>query len=675
MPFVLIIVLLFSTLLSQPALHAHVEYATITPNKRFIPESAPFKGLFSAYKQFDYQKAVQEAKRLKRKRSNEVVAGQAAFILAELYLIMAENGRPFKYTKAIKAFQDARMRHPESTRAISALWKIGEIYIRRKFYYEALASFKRILKNHPESRFVMPARLGKAETYLAWGKWEKAIQELNSIDPIRLSKQERTTFLLAYANAYYHLNDTVSSYRYYKLVPPEDKTLHRTPETLLQYGSVAFKAQDYERSREALSALYRRYARAPEAPLALARIGDTWRLERFSHQAKKIYDGVRSIKANQPGIENARLVASVGKLHIAGCFPRPLLTTVSECEGRNVLNRLDGRQALKEIKEETEHLLNLEKLSSLSEDLLFEAIAAIEQHGAYSRALEIEEMILKQNISFKLKMKVEKSIQATVLKAANQLVKRTERLKLVEVYYQHRALFAPKRLKGETGFQIGIALNQAGLYEESIELLIPIARNRKGKNAQDALFYLANAEFSVRDYDASEQNVQQYLERYPKNARIPLLQMLSAKISSERNQHKAVIKKALTWLKKYPEHRGRKKMQHLLSAALEQKGALKDAIASYLKIKSADPVFSLKIADLYYRLKAYKKAIPFYQKVLQTAVDGEKSEWSTFQLAKSYEALGQTKKGMSFFLQLTKNSEDSLIKKFSLEKTKPTVNP
>jgi len=688
MPRFFVIALFFLILAFQSPLYAQVSYAPILPAKGFIPESEAFDALRLAYSQVDYEHAIREAKRLKRQDSDKTVAEQATFILGELYLAMAEKGRPLQYTKAVQAFRDARTRYPDSEQAVSALWKTGEIYIRRRLFYEAIASFNRILKKYPESAFIIRSQLGKAKTYLSWKKWKKAMKEMDLVDPLRLSAKERSMLLLGYANAYHHLGELAAAYRYYKLVSPKNKTLQQSPENLLHYGRAAFEAKDYERARKVLSILYTQNERAPEAPLALARIGDTWRLERFEQQAQKFYESVRKIKASRPGLENALLIAAVGELHIAGCFPRPLLTSVSDCKARNVLNRLDGQQALKKIKLRAEAILNLEqKPADLRGSLLLEAIVAMEQHGAHATALEVEEMILKhkRKIPFKFKKIVKKIIKKTALKTATQFIKNDNDPKLIDLYFRHQKVFNPEKIQEDIGFQIGLSLHQAGMYEAAIPLFLFVAQKRKGKYHWEARYYLANAHFLLRNNDDAEREIALYIQEQPKNPHTPFLQVRSTQIAARKEDQAKVIKKARHWLKQYPKHKRRKTMLHLLASAQKEKGALKEAISSYLKIeprKKRNPGLTLEIADLYYRLKAYKKAIPFYHEALKKLVDqedarkeGEQAEWARFQLAKSYEALGQEEKGRPFFAQLAKASEDRLIKRFSSEKTKAALAP
>ena len=663
--------LLLISLALPPARHAEAAFPPIAAGVESIPAGRIFASLRDAYGQFHFDRAIREAKRLKWQRTDPAAAEAAAYILGELYTAMAERGRPLRYKDAISALRDARVRYPRSSRALPALWKIGKLYIRRGLYYEALASFRRILKKHPDSRYAVPARLGIAETYLAWEKWEKGIAALDRLDPTRLASARRITLLLGYADAHYHLGDMAAAYRYYRLISPKAERLTQSPKQLLQYGSAAFEAGDYQRARTVLTTLYRRYPRSPEAPLALVRIGDAWRLERFGQPAKKFYDEVLTLKRDRPGALYARLAAAVGKLHLAGCRPRPVLVTAAACRAirAKVLQSPAGIDALSEIRKAVGALLAAPERSLLRDELLLEAVRAMEQHGAYTAALAAEEAILEKRIPFRFRKKLEAALETTVVNAAAQQIQEKGDLELLAIYFRYPDRFSPKGTGPQIRFEIGLGLQAAGLFKEAAALMAQIAQDRKEPLAEAALFHLTQNRFLQGDYRNAETSLTTYLRRYPKGRHTPSLLALAARTADQQGRTKEAIGRYKAWLKRYPAHPLRKTLRSLLAEAYETVGKRKAAIAAYHRLISEEdppnPAWIMKIADLYYLSGDYPKAADFYRRSKKAAQDGKGAEWAVLQLAKVQRILGRRDSGQAALMRLAKEAEDPLIRAVS----------
>ncbi len=673
----LIITLGFGGLFFSTALHADVLHPAID-HHQFIPSDPAFDAVKKAYKEFNYPEAIHLTKKLRRQKKDLKIAKVATFLLGDIYFDIASNGRPLEYKRALIAFQGARSRYRDSEEAIRALWKIGTVYLRQRLFYEALASFNMILKKHSQSRFIIAAQFGKAQTFLTWKKYDKAITEYDSIDPTKLKHAEKMALLLGYGDTYQQMNMVNMAYRYYKMVPINDAILQKLPVTIFQYGISALRSGDYRRAITLLSILQNRYPGGPDTLQALARIGDAWRLQGMSHRANNIYKLVRRSQKHNTNGQIAKIIAELGTLHLAGCSPRPILLSESDCKKMKPLSSKAGLAALERIAQKAKVLFSSfdnptpRTRLHLVEGILFETITGLEQHKAYTFSLQIKEQFLKKKIHKNTRKKIEGSLQQTVIQATSQLLEEDEPVAVLTTFFGHRSQYSGEILNSHTGLQIGIRLTKAGFYQEAADILRPIAELKHNETLGDALYYLVKANYGLGKYQAAEQNLKRYIKTYPSSQRKAALLILSAEISEHEGLRKQAIKKYRAWLKQYPQDKRVQKIRLALARNHEQDGDLPQAITSYLKVVKAGGTkvakFQLKAADLYFRLAKYREAASYYEKSLKISEAGPQKEWAQVQLANSYAALGQQNLGRPLFTQLVEQATDDIIKGFSEQK-------
>lgn len=673
----LVIILGFSCFFFSVPLHADLLHPEIVHHK-FIPSDPDFEAVKKAYKEFNYPAAIRLTKALRRQRKDLEIAKKAAFLLGDIYFDIANNGRPFEYKHALVAFQSARSRYRNSEEAIHTLWKIGTIYLNQRLFYEALASFNMILKKHPLSPFVIEAQYGKAQTFLAWRKYDKAIAEYDLVDPTKLNHAEKMALLLGYGDTYQQMHMVNMSYRYYKLVPVDDAILEKLPATIFQYGVSALRSEDYRRAITLLSILQKRYPGGPNTLQALAQIGNAWRLQGMSHRAKNIYKVVRRSQKRNTNGQLAKITAEVGTLHLAGCSPRPILLSESDCNKMNPLSSKTGLAALKRIKKNANILFShfdkpsLRTRTHLIESVLLETMAALEQHGAYTLSLQIKAQLIQKKIHKRTRKKVEDSFQQTVMKATSQLLAQDDPFAVLTTFFAHRSQYSGEALNNHTGLQIGIRLTKAGFYQEAVNILEPITALKHDMTSEKALYYLVKANYGRGDYQAAEQNLQSHIKIYPASKKNSALQIISAEISWHEGLKTQAIKKYRLWLGQYPQDKRAGDVRLTLARSHEQNGELSQAIENYLKVlmvgNEKTAKIRLKIADLYFKLNKYKKAATYYEQALKLSQVGSEKEWAEVQLANSYAALGQPYLGRPLFTRLAKQAADDIIKNFSEQK-------
>jgi len=659
----------------QPsALHAEVQHEALAPQGNFIPEDPAFKAVADAYKGLNLRKALEETERLNRHHKKPKIAEAAAFLMGDLYLVMSERGRPLLFRKALDAYQEAHFRYPESKRTLPTLMKMGMIFSKEKLFYEALATFDRIITKYPRSLYVIPARINKGDVFLQWGKYEKAIQAFDEINPAILSAQENTFLLLNYAETYYLMDKHETAFGYYKLVSPQDPILQISKKALYQYGISAYESGVYTQARELLFILHNKYPKSTYSLLALARIGDSLRLQGKRVRAKKIYQQVHAATGRNHHHKSANLIAALGEFHLAGC---DLVHAKSQphCFKGRALGTESGRIAYEKIKTSSDILLHkIKNRPDFIDRLIFETATALEQHGIFSESLKIKDDLVAQKISKPLKKTIQKSLPQTAISAVNQLLEKRENIAALNIYYSNQDYFSEQIIQGETGLNLGIALAESGLYQETIDFLAPLVRRTHkttSEQQQKAFFYLIRTYYKQARYVDAETQRQAFIKRYPKSTKIPHLQHLSAKASLAQGKTPLAIKKLKLWLAQYAKSPERPLVYVSLGDAYTQQGKLEQALESYLKVDEKErkntPGLYLRIADTFFKRKNYKRSIAFYAKTITSSKEDKALSWATFQMAQSYEKLGMKDKGQAIYSQLETSSQ-GLIRALSEQK-------
>lgn len=200
---VVFIILLLNLIVFAPKILAEDRDLPLFPENHSAEGADPFKTILQAYQEGQFALALSETDRLLQQVPEGPLSETASFLRGDLHLKWAETGGAHHLDDALAAFKEAQLTHPDSENAVRSLWRIGQVYEKMGFYYEAIGSFKRILHRHPNSRFALLARIGIAETYRGWEKWKEAADAYGQIDLRSLSQEDQVSVLLGHADSHY----------------------------------------------------------------------------------------------------------------------------------------------------------------------------------------------------------------------------------------------------------------------------------------------------------------------------------------------------------------------------------------------------------------------------------------------------------------------------------------
>jgi len=638
------------------------------PENYAVEGEDPFKTVLEAYRSHHFARAITDTEQVLEKLSTGPLAETASFLLGDLHLKWGVTGGGSNHLHdALAAFQAAQRKYPDSENAVRALWRMGQIYEKLGLYYESIGSFKRILLRHPNSRFAPLARIGIAETYQGWKKWEEAKEAYEQIDLKSLSNSDQASVLLGRAKSLYHLEQFEAAYR--KFEQARALSTHpATPTTLYQHAESAYRTGHTARAREIFFDLLTLYPDDPLGPIAFVKTADTWRREGKWDKATPIYAQVQSSSTPNSSGGLDKLVASVGQLAMQECDAASPRRPPLDCQ--QIRNREEIRLALTEMEKQARAIVQASSLHDAAPEILMETIVQFRRYGSFPIALELESRLLDRLLPPLFRLRLAAVHRKTIAEEISRLAEEENDLKIVALFHARSSEFTPPMLTGPTGLQVGISHARLGLYAQAIELFAPITVTPSPVQ-EEALFQLGKSYFEKGEFPQAEQKWNAFLKRYPKSRRLSSLLIDLGTVLDDQGKHNRAIETYGRWLRQYPNHPDQARVSILLAKAYRRKGDFRKEAAIYLKMinhhpeKAAELSFSL--GDAYYRLREYQKAIQAYQAALKEKKGSPEGDWIQLQIAKSYRALGQRKRGLSLFDQLAQNAKDPLIRQMAEE--------
>jgi tetratricopeptide (TPR) repeat protein len=244
---------------------------------------------------------------------------------------------------------------------------------------------------------------------------------------------------------------------------------------------------------------------------------------------------------------------------------------------------------------------------------------------------------------------------------------------VVTLFHSYPAAFTREMLQGEIGYMIAMSHIETGLFSKAISLFKPVSENFRYPLWKEAVYQIGKASLALGDYG----NAQQSLEFYQKVS----LEKEKAfsdlgDIHFKRGDISRTISSYERWLSHFPKHTNRGNIYFRLSEAYRYRGDYENEIKVYTKWLAEGggnlDLALMRLADTYFQLGFYNKAISSYRSILEKQSGGEKEmEWARLRLATSYELSGQEIEGKKYFKNVSQKTKDVLIRELAKGKTSP----
>jgi tetratricopeptide (TPR) repeat protein len=663
-------------------------------------DEAVLREALNAYRAGNLTGAIAEAKRL---LTGEGDAPEVAgYFIAEFYLKQADEGGDKEAAgNALTALQKAVVDYPQSDRLLYGQFRMGEVYIRQKFFHEAIGNFTRIIDRGFEDEFTLKAKIGIAKTYQAWGRWPEAKRIFTEIlqGKKQMPPKERSAVLFGHADILYQMGQFESAYQGYKIATEEEPWYRALdPTALFQFGEAAYRSHHLDDSKKAFFNFYNIYPKHPLSPVALARIKTMLNAEKkqaslpkkditlISPKISSMDDTLKHLAYEAIRVSNKDPLSNLGRILLAletiqRCLQKiPQKTT--EAEGRLACDRPSlGEQAfykpsklrsgLREgIKVDALDLINAGAPSTTSQGILLEAIYHLKKYKDIESVIAIEASLLVNlpNAS-PYRKEIEDTLHQTIVSELGMI---HDPEKIVTLYYSYPVAFTKQMLQSEIGYTIAMSHINTGLLTKGMALLEPVSENLKEPLWKEAVYEIGKASVAIGEYGEAQQALEKYQRiSADKNKAFADLGHLHFKRGDAGNAVLAYQQ----WLSHFPKHADRPDIYLKLSEAYRYQNDFENEIKVYSRWIAEEKGKGLDLplmrhADTHFQLAQYDKAIASYRAIVENNTGGAKEmDWAMLRLATSYDLAGQAKEGKKYLEDISRRKKNSLIKQIAVEKT------
>lgn len=155
----------------------------------------------------------------------EASAGKAYTRIFEAY---AKTGSPAGDAEAIKGYKELISGHSRSQAAVTAYYRLGNLYLGRRDYDAAIVSYQEFIKNaRSESDLITLAYSGLGASEEAKNNFNKALEAYNSAANSRTASSFEALNFSNMARIYERQNDTAKAAEFYR------KALEKTTDPLM----------------------------------------------------------------------------------------------------------------------------------------------------------------------------------------------------------------------------------------------------------------------------------------------------------------------------------------------------------------------------------------------------------------------------------------------------------
>lgn len=556
-----------------------------------------------------------------------------AFLLGDLYAYRAATGDPADYRLALRAFDEARQRYPNTQNAVRALWRIGQVYAAMDLAQEAVATFKRVAARRPDTPYTILAQLDLGDLYRDWEQWPAADEVYRTMRSLTIPPAERIRATLGAAEIASRLGRTEDAYRMYRQIESETRE-HASG--LFHYAETAYRTKRYEQARNLFLAFFNIYSHDPLAPVAYAFVADTLRIDKHTRNAELAYDEIISRPAESLGDQLGLLMATMGKRQLRGCPPVPSAFDEGPCRGAHTPNQ-DPLYVARDLATHASGSIRDQPSDPILRRLVFNVATSLRSYGLIDEALQVQHAIVAGLPPSTVRDHLNAVFRETAEAAVVRHLKAQDDVGAMRVFYGFRPAFTSDAMTGRIGLLLAESHARLGLLAQAIDLASPIATDHPHVQGEAALYLLADGYRRRGDFERAQLRFGQYLNRYPGSSR-----------SADAFVH---------WVNAVERHGPTQDTFLRYQAWINQYGrqpALGDVV---LRVAGS-------LGNAAYLDGRYQEAVRYYQAALSEPADEDRA-WAQLQLGTSHLANGHRDRGLAALKTAASGPADSLTARFA----------
>lgn len=617
-----------------------------------------FADAVRAYKSGRYNEALGLFSRLKENYPGSNAAQIAGLYIGSiLFWNATSNGNKDSklLTEALKAFQEGLTSSLESKNVPGILLETGKVYFEIGRNEEAGGSFRRIIKDYPQSRYAAEAH------YMIYSALEKNGKYKEAMDGYKLLMQEYPDYmerkvLFATARVFFETQEYGEAKKIYGVgLSRWPEYVKGNPDILFDYSETQFQNGLLSEAREGFLIYFNLYPKEKRAVFALTRVADTYVLGRKAIVAEKIYREAVKFSHNNEDTLRSKLALGDLKLSFA-----------------------TGEKSYDEAIEYYKEVEESPGQNPMSVKASYRIAKVLETKGRFKEALGIYTRLLDKIADDHLKKDINSSLVSLLERLEKQSedkVKRGDYIGAVKDYQNYFKQIID-RIPDE-GFLMDMAVANRRLYlNAEAAFIYQKVIERKGGKQEPALYKSGELYSASGEYIKATETLGRYVSEFPHGDMAANAQVIIGESFYNLKEYDKATNYFYSVLRdtpyRYPSVYV--KLSSILSASgqfEESANLLKDMLKHVQRGKDDNLVLTayVSLGNSYYGLGKYQDALDTYRIVLNSKNLKDDSDTVQFMTGDCLFRLNKKDDAKRIFLKLSENSS-GLIKQASEERVK-----
>lgn len=608
-----------------------------------IAELTWYEG-YTAYKKGAWPEARRLFENIVKEHPASPLIPAAQAFLAELALnedLSAQN-RP----EAIQTYKKLLRDYPQSANARRAEWRIADLYLEQGWLQEAQAHYEQAMAHSLHLPFdANRALLGLGYTFMAMRKWsdaEHAFANLRKRSDHDLLLRHAT---LGLAHAMYRQRRLTEAQAFYDLSYRRWPGAFRLdPLAIQRYALTQVELRHEASARELMLLLYNLYPRHDYAPAALLYMAESMAARSKPALAEFFYALVSSLYADsvQDTMAGMRLAALRAE-HMSPAGENWVgLTVNAMIHGAPVPDQSDAL-----YRAMLEAIAIKQADNPLGSEALFHLGRFHEKTNDMSRALLMYKdtalRIGRENDQWPVKASERLS---TLLKPwIEAAMKSGDDLTVVSLFHRHGPNAEQRYTQSPLLLDIAEAHRRLGFSLEAVRLYQQLVRTKNPAWLESTLVGLGKTYLDQQDLQAARKVFERYRFQFQAGRYEPEVLRLLVATMRRQGDLQSLLHLCRQWLIHRPNDSERPSMYLQLAETLGQLEKFEDSALAYEEAFKAGAVRSLDslvaYADTLSRLNRHGQAIAAYREALDKQPSARQAEWIHLQTAKHWTTLKQ----------------------------------
>ena len=608
----------------------------------------------NAYKAQDWSAAIENLNHLIKTYPAGRYIERAYFLLAKSYEQLYSGSISEYFTELKSYYEDAINTFPASPYVPDALLAIGNLCLKIKNYYEALAYYNLVFKKHKNSVAAVRALMQKVKLFLLKKKRKEALSILEYVVFRYPGSPEETEAKIEMSKLLYEMSsfsrsiDLLSELR---ITNPEN--IYQYPEISLYLGYNYYELGDNVKARENLLRFYNSYPERKKNHLILTKIADSYRDEGLTGDAAKFY---QLVIERHPETEGAL----ISLIRLAELQEKGEL----EIERGIALSvRIIGKEIglPREIYEDImNNILNKDKENPLAQLALFKLAILYQHEKYYDKSLKALKELLKKYPRTSLKKECKHALAKAIKAILKEEMKGERYTNIINIYQREKELFSLLNSPDPflTVARASIHFNLQDMATDMFMRADPLLPDKE--KPPDLLFLISKDLFKKNRLKGALSRLNLLIKNYPTDKNTPYAYQLKGRILFKQKRYPQAVEMFSSAL------RFRLKRCEKTRILMDEARALMKCNRNEKALKATREVDRLKaycydrynliyqeVGDLYLHLGYPKKALSIFNDALEMEKEAENKIRLKLKIAQCYRLLDRKEDYLALYNQIS----------------------